>query len=167
MKKKIIYVGIILFSILIQTSFLPIFSPGQKLGDAVLSLILALAVLEGFSSILVWTIVAGVLYDFLSYSLIGQHVMIFLLVIYGVSFFSRRLSVDVKGTGLLLLFLFVVAATLVSKSLLAYFVVLGDRQADFFQIFGNLGLVVSQVGFNIVLFAFWFNIVKKIKKMSL
>lgn len=167
MKKKIIYVGIILFSILIQTSFLPIFSSGQAPGDAVLSLILALAVLEGFSSILVWTIVAGVLYDFLSYSLIGQHAMIFLLVIYGVSFFSRRLSVDVKGTGLLLLFLFVVAATLVSKILLAYFVVLGDRQADFFQIFGNLGLAVFQVGFNIILFAFWFNIVKKIKKMSL
>jgi rod shape-determining protein MreD len=167
MKKKGIYFGIILLAILIQTSFEPVFAPAHISGNVVLMLVLAMAVLEGFSSSLTWAIVAGILFDFASYGIVGQHVMIFLLIFYGVSFFSRRLSVDVKGTGLLLLLLFVIASTFVSRGMLAGFVFLQNRTVDYWQVFGSLNQFIFQIGYNVFLFSLWFNVVKKIRKMSL
>ncbi len=168
MKKKLIYLGIILLAILIQTSFLPIFMGSSVAGDAVLMLILTVAVLDGFASALSWAILTGILCDFASYVKVGQHVLIFLLVVYMVSFFSRRLSVEVKGTGILLFLLFIIIATLISNVLLTAFLILGDGsiklQPQFLSI---LKLILFQTGGNAVLFFLWYNLIKKIKKALL
>ena len=96
------------------------------------------------------------------------HVLIFLLVVYMVSFFSRRLSVEVKGTGILLFLLFIIIATLISNVLLTAFLILGDGsiklQPQFLSI---LKLILFQTGGNAVLFFLWYNLIKKIKKALL
>ncbi|MEI8344180.1 MAG: rod shape-determining protein MreD [Candidatus Moraniibacteriota bacterium] len=168
MNKKIIYGGLILLAIFFQLSFLPIFVGSKLLGDAVLMLVLALAVIDGFGLTLGWSVVAGALYDFASYATFGQHVIIFLLAVYVVSFFSRRLSVEVRGTGLLMFFLFIIIVTIISDAMLVAFFVFGGKSVRlFFQVFGNFGLVTFQVMCNSLLFFLWFNIIKKIKKKFL
>ncbi len=165
MKNKIIYFGVIIFAILVQTSFLPIIARVGVLGDAVLMLVLVLAVLDGFANVLKWAVLAGILYDFASYTTIGVHVIIFLLTVYVVSFFSRRLSVEIKGMGLFFLLLFVVLATLISNGLLSLFAVWGGKTLKLYaQAFGSFSLVIFQVFCNAVLLFFWFNVIKKIKK---
>ncbi len=165
MNKKIIYCVIILFAILLQLSFLPLIIGASALGDAVLMLVLALAVIDGFTLSLSWAIVAGILYDFATYTTLGEHVIIFLLVAYVVSFFSRRLSVEVKGTGLLLLLLFIAVTTIISNWLLAIFLILGDKSIRFhMQAFGNFRLIVFQVCCNAIIFFLWYNLIGRIKK---
>lgn len=168
MRKKIIYFGIILFAILLQLSFLPIINGNNFSADAVLMLVLAVAVLDGFAATLSWAIVAGILYDFATYAILGQHVLVFLLIVYLVSFFSRRLSVEVKGTGLLLLFLFVIAATLISNESSAFFSVSAKGSFKFYlRALGGSGSMIFQLGCNTLLFFLWYNLVKKIKQTFL
>ncbi len=167
MKKKLFYFGLIFLALLMQSSFLPgLISPGA-MGDAVLMLVLAMAVLDGFALALSWAIIAGALYDLASFTPLGQHVIIFLLLIYAVSFFSRRLSVEIKGVGMLLLVFFVIAATLISKSLFIFFLMLGSQAVNFFQVFGGFKDFIFQVGGNAVLFFLWLSALKKFKKTFL
>jgi len=167
MKKKLIYLGLIFLALLVQLSFLPaLINPGA-MGDAVLMLVLAIAVLDGFAPALNWAIVAGLLYDFASFGLPGQYVIIFLLLVYAVSFFSRRLSVEVKGIWIFLLFLFVITAMLISKSLLILFFMSSGQSVNFLQALGGFKNFVFQAGCNMVLFFFWFNAVRKVKRILL
>lgn len=166
MKKKSIYFGIIFFAILIQLSFLPVFFGKSAFGDAVLMLILAISVVESFVSALGWAIVSGILYDFSSYSTLGFHVIIFLMIVYGVSFFSRRLSVEVKGTGVLLSMIFVVFSTLISKGLLVIFFGLeaSKSSGSYLRFFGDFRSVFFQILINAILFFLWLGVIKKIRK---
>jgi rod shape-determining protein MreD len=167
MKKKLIYWGLIFLALLMQSSFLPVLISPGAMGDAVLMLVLALVVLDGFALALSWAIIAGVLYDFASFTPVGQHVIVFLLLIYAVSFFSRRLSVEVRGIGMLLLVFFVIAATLLSKSLFIFSLMLGSQPVNFFQVFGSFKDFIFQVGGNAVLFFLWLSVLKKFKKTFL
>ncbi len=168
MKKKLSYFGLILLAILLQTSFLPIFMGANVVGDAVLMLVLTLAVLDGFTEILIWAIVAGVLTDFVAFVPVGQHVLVFLLVVYVVSFFSRRLSVEVKGTGILLFLLFIIIATLSSNVLMTTFLVLENNSIRLHPHFLDIFKITAlQIGGNSVLFFLWYNFVKKIKRTFL
>ena len=130
-------------------------------------LVLAFAVLDEFSLVLSWAIIAGIFYDLASYTTLGHHVIIFLFLIYLVSFFSRRLSVEVKGSGILLLLFFVIIATLISKSLFILFLSLSGQVVNFFQVFGSFKYLIFQIGCNAGLFFVWFSIVRKFKKTLL
>ncbi len=166
MQKKIIYSALILLAILLQLSFLPALAGKNLPGDAVLMLVLAMAVLDGFALALNWAIVAGILVDFATYGTLGEHVIVFLLVIYVVSFFSRRLSVEVKGTGRLLFFLFVAAASLISNGLLLTFLFLENKLVKSqLQFFSSSKGFLLQIICNTVLFFLWYQVVKKIKKV--
>ncbi|MEI7621259.1 MAG: rod shape-determining protein MreD [Candidatus Moraniibacteriota bacterium] len=169
MPKKIIYASLILLALLLQLSFLPMLTAGSMAGDAVLMLVLALAVLNGFEASLKWALVAGFLYDLASYATVGQHMLIFLLVAYGVSFFSRRLSVEVKGTGLLFLLGFVVLATFLSTILTAGFSVFSIAGGLKFlpQAFGSFSFFLLQTICNLGLLLFWYQILRKLNRIFL
>ena len=87
MKKKLVYLFILIIAIIIQTSVMPVILNSSTTGDAVLMIVLAWSVLDGFSAFIGWAIVAGILYDLAAYSPIGEHAIIFLAVVYFVSFF--------------------------------------------------------------------------------
>lgn len=165
MKKKIVYIIILLVAIMLQTSFLPVVSNAFILGDAVLMLVLAWSVLDGFSAFMGWAVVTGILYDLATYSPVGEHVLIFLVVVYMVSFFSKRLSLDLKGTGLILLFIFVIVATFFSEIIIAFFAV-RDMQTfgEYWRKFGGPGSVALKIVYNKILFFIFFLALKKIKK---
>src|SRR6266704_2969631 len=99
MKKKFIYCLIFFCGIILQTSVLPLISPTNITGDIVLMLILVGSIIDGFFSFFWWAVFFGVIYDIVSYTTVGIHAIIFIFVVYFVSFFSRRFSVELKGVG--------------------------------------------------------------------
>lgn len=165
MKKKFIY-GLILFcAIILQTSILPLISPAQVSGDVVLMLILAGSIIDGFFLFFWWAIFAGIIYDLASYSPVGVHALIFLLVLYFVSFFSRRFSVELKGVGIALFGLFVLAATLLSRGITTLTIDWNlQTLSTYFKEFGDLKQISIQIAYNILLFAFCFVVLRKAKK---
>lgn len=168
MKKKSIYFLILVFSTLLQTSVLPVLFGVGSVGDNVLMLILAWSVLDGFASFLGFGILAGIFYDMLSFSTIGTHAIIFLGVIYFVSFFSRRFSVEVRGTGIILLLLFIIVATIFSHAVVVLVMAFEANSLDgYWRSFGTPGSFLLSIAYNIVLFAFWFHFIRKIKKFFL
>lgn len=165
MKKKLIYIFILLLSMLVQVSFLPVIFEKNVVGDNVLMLILAWSILDGFGPFLAWSIFAGILYDLVSFSTIGTHALIFLLVVYFVSFFSRRFSVEVRGSGVILLFIFVVVAALLSHAIVASaFALQMKSMVGYWKIFGSPGVILLQIICDLVFFAFWFNVIRGVKK---
>ena len=149
MKKKFIYIIIILVAIILQTSVLPAILNTNAAGDIVLMAILALSVLDGFSAFLGWAITFGILYDLAAYATIGEHVLVFLLVVYFVSFFSRRFPTDLKGIGLLLFIIFVVIATFISRGIFTL-AVAWDAQTlqGYWETFGNFRFIAISIIYN-------------------
>ena len=165
MKKKFIYIIIILVAIVLQTSVLPAILNIDAVGDVVLMAILAWSVIDGFSAFLGWAITAGILYDLEAYSTVGEHVLIFLLVVYFVSFFSRRFPTDLKGIGSLLFIIFVVIATFVSRAIFALMTAWDFQTLQgYWGTFGNFRFIMLSVVYNEILFFIWFIALKKIKK---
>ncbi len=164
MKKKIVYFLVLMLAIILQTSVLPVFLDSQILGDAVLMVVLAWSILDGFQSFIGWSVVAGIFYDLATYSSVGEHVLIFLAVVYFVSFFSKRLSLDFRGMGLFLFCIFVIAVSLFSEIVLAIFT-FWEMQTihEYWRKFGSVGAVVLKIICNEILFFAWFFALKKIK----
>jgi rod shape-determining protein MreD len=165
MKKKFIYCLILFCAIILQTSVLPLVSPAQVMGDVVLMLILAGSIIDGFVLFFWWAIFAGLIYDLVSYSTVGVHALIFLLVLYFVSFFSRRFSVELKGIGLAWFGIFVLAATLLSNLIIALMVA-WDLQtfSGYFKELGWFKDISIQILYNMILFLICFIVFKKAKK---
>jgi rod shape-determining protein MreD len=165
MKKRIVYIIILLIAVLAQVSILPAISTTNAVGDAALMAVLAWSVLDGFSSFIGWAILAGIFYDLAAYSPMGEHVLIFSVIVYSGSFFSRRLSFELKAVGLFLFFALVVAATLLSRGIGAL-IVAADAQtlAGYWKNFGGLGTVVREIIYNEILFSLWFVMLRKTKK---
>ena len=165
MKKKFVYLFILIVVIIIQTSIIPVVSSFNTAGDIVLMTVLAWSVLDGFSAFIGWAIVAGMLYDLAAYSPIGEHAIIFLAVVYFVSFFSRRLSLEFKGIGWLLFFMFIIVATFLSRSIIAL-AMAWDMQTfhGYWQMFGNLKSITLQVIYNGMLFFILFFLLRKSKE---
>jgi len=165
MKKKLVYLVILIATIIIQTSVLPVISSANTAGDAVLMAVLAWSVLDGFSAFIGWAIVAGILYDLATYSPVGEHVIIFLAVVYFVSFFSRRLSLELKGMGLVLFFIFIFVATFISSSIVALMTAWDARTLfGYWKMFSSPGSIALQVVHNVILFFLWFFFLKKTKE---
>jgi rod shape-determining protein MreD len=164
MKKKFIYCVITIVAILLQTSFLPVVFGRGSVPDAVLMLILALAVLDGFFATFSWAIFIGFLYDLASYSKIGMHVILFLMVVYFVSFFSRRFSFEIKATGIFLFGFFVLVAVILSQFLIGIQNSFGLDGVPFSlkSFWGPLSFIL-QLFYDGLLFMFWFYLLKKAK----
>lgn len=165
MKKKFIYIIIILVAIIVQTSVFPAILNINAAGDAVLMAILACSVIDGFSAFLGWAITAGILYDLAAHATVGEHVIIFLPVVYFVSFFSRRFPTDLKGIGLILFIMFVVVATLFSRGIFALITAWNLQTLQgYWKTFGSFYFITISVIYNEILFFAWFVVLKKIKK---
>jgi rod shape-determining protein MreD len=165
MKKKIVYVIILLVAVIAQTSILPAVSTTNATGDAVLMAVLAWAVLDGFSAFIGWAVVAGILYDLAAYSPVGEHALIFSVVVYFVSFFSRRLSFEFRTVGIILFFVLVIVATLLSRGISVLIVSL-DMQTfnGYWKMLGSPGTIALEMIYNNILFLFWFVLLRKTKK---
>lgn len=164
MKKKIVYVILLLLAIILQTSVLSLISKSSTPGDLVLMMVLAGVVLDGFFAYFWWAIFAGILYDLATFVQIGTHALVFLISIYFVSFFSRRFSVEVKGVGVLLFVLFVGAATIISHLIVVLSLSLDARTfLKYFELIGNPSNVFLQIIWNLVLFFICFYFLKKVK----
>ena len=164
MKKKSVYLIILLIAIIIQTSVLPVLMEKNSVSDNVLMLILAWSVIDGFAAFLGWAIFAGIIYDLASYTPVGIHVLVFLAIVYGVSFFSRRISLDLKGVGLLLILLFILGATFFSNLLIVFSLTAEDFPHVFWQSLGSFSSLTIQVAVNAILFFVWYMIIKKVKR---
>ena len=165
MKKKLVYFLIFIVAAIFQLSFMPIVSGGHPSADAVLMAVLAWSVLDGFAAFLGWAIFFGLFYDLISYATVGVHALIFLAVVYFVSFFSRRFSMEFKGVGLLLFLAFVVVATLVSHAIIASTLAfqMGTLQG-WWKSFGTAGSILIQLASNAILFLLCFAVIKKAKQ---
>jgi len=165
MKKKFVYFVMLFCAIVLQTSVLPLFSSTYAIGDVVLMFVLAGAVIDGFPLFFSWSIFIGIIFDLVNYTTIGIHSIIFLLVVYFVSFFSRRFSIELKGVGMVLLVLFVVAATLISRTVMMLLIDfdMGMPLAHLQEI-GNLKIISKQIISNLFLFFLCFIVFKKAKK---
>lgn len=163
MSKKIIYIGIIFLAIVAQTTFFPIFF-SRITPDVVLMLILAWTILDGFNNFFLWSILAGLFYDLASMSVIGTHIIVFLFVVYFVSFFSNRFQVGMKGLGVIIIALMIGLSTLVSN---AVFVLVEITNVEKISIIGSIKFIVHiilEFVYNGILFVFVYAFLKKIKK---
>lgn len=165
MRKFFVYCLILFCAIVLQTSVLPLISPAYATGDVLLMFVLAGAILDGFFGFFWWAIFAGIMYDLASYTVVGVHALVFLLVIYFVSFFSRRFSIELRGVGLALFLLFIVVATVLLRGVIFLmaswdFKLLGGALVGF----GSLKTISIQILSNVVLFFFIFVTLRKIKK---
>ena len=165
MKKKFFYIIMILLALVLQTTAV-VPAVGQRNGlDIILMLVLAWSIIDGFNGFLSWAIFIGILYDMLSSSPVGLHVLIFLAVIYMVSFFSKRLSIDVQGTGLIIIILFVFGSVFFSQAVLGMV-----GQGGFISIRQFLGMFVSlkwfllQLAYNLIAFSACFVSIKWMKR---
>lgn len=165
MKKKFVYCLIFFCVIVLQTSVMPLISPAYAIGDILLMLILAGSVLDGFFDFFWWAIFAGIIYDLTIYTTIGIHAIIFLLVVYFVSFFSRRLSIELRGVGLILFLMFIIVATLISRAVVT-FSIAWDLQTfnGYLKEFGSLKNISIQILYNTFLFLCCFFVFRKTKK---
>lgn len=165
MKKKIVYSFLIFLAVILQTSVLPVLFRGSVPGDIVLMFVLAAMVLDGFFGFLWWAIFAGIVYDLASYVQVGTHALIFLLVVYFVSFFSRRFSVELKGVGIFLFLFFVLVATFISKAIVSFSIVLDSQNFHQYPnlLLGSFSGLIVQTMLNIILFVVCLQGLKKVK----
>lgn len=165
MKKIFVYCLMLFCAIVLQTSVLPVISPGYIVGDVVLMLVLTGSIIDGFFAFLWWAVFVGIVYDLINYASVGVHALIFLLVVYFVSFFSRRFSVELKGVGMALFVIFIIVATLVSKFVTALSIAWDLQSASgLMNNVGSFRLISLQILYNFVLFIFTFFIFRKTKK---
>ncbi|HOF42754.1 MAG TPA: rod shape-determining protein MreD [Candidatus Moranbacteria bacterium] len=165
MKKKLVYIFIGLIAILFQTSVIPVVTETKMPGDSVIMAALAWSILDGFFAFFPWAILLGLLYDIISYSPIGMHVLVILPVLYFVSFFSRRFTMESKGVRIVLFIVFVVSVTIFSRIILFLVNSWGNLSLNgFWKIFASPAGIVWQLAHNFVLFFFWFFVIKKCKE---
>lgn len=165
MKKKIIYALVIFLSIMVQTSSAAFFSNSNWLVDVVLMLVLAWTLIDGFDLFLPWAIFAGILYDLVAFSPIGLHVIIFSLLAYCVSFFSKRFSTEIKGMGILLVMFFTAAATIGSRAII-FFWEFGDGffANDFSNFWMMVKFFIPVFFYNLIIFFILYFVIGWIKK---
>jgi rod shape-determining protein MreD len=165
MKKKFLYLLVIFIALILQTATVAVFFGERNAVDLVLMLALAWAIIDGFGAFFFWAIAIGILYDLAAFTPVGVHVLIFLAVIYMVSFFSRRLSIDHKGTGAGIIFVFIIVATFISQGILG---ILSHADfltvKEFFKIFVSIKWFAVQIFFNSVFFILAFILVNWVKK---
>lgn len=164
MKKKIIYTVILLLAIMIQTSIVPVVTGFGSSGDAVAMMVLAWSVIDGFRAFFAWAVAAGILYDLASYSPIGMHVLVFLPILYFVSFFSRRFTLESRGVGIFLFFVFVIISTVLLRGANHLEMIWPEFSwQNYLDSFGNFREFMFSILYNVIFFFLWFAIIKKVK----
>lgn len=165
-KKNLVYLFVILAALLIQSSVFPAIFSFRPLPQILLMIVIAGTVISGFKKFLVWSIVAGALFDLFFYNRLGTEVIFFAAVTYFVSFFSRRFLVENESGGMLAMAAFVILATFFNR----IFVLLSDflnfgpeaKSASNFILLSNSGI---EIICNLIIFFISFRILTRIEKM--
>jgi rod shape-determining protein MreD len=166
-KRNIILIIFILVLLIIQASLIPGIFSMRPLPQLILVFIIAWTILVGFREVLPWTILMGFLYDILFYNRVGIEVIFLVLIIYFVSFFSRRFLVENKSWGIFIMMLFVVAATFMHRLFSFFLHKIGTNPPNSAArdvMFNNISL---ELLFNIILFFVCFWMIKKYKFLQL
>lgn len=164
-KKNLIYAAAICLALVIQVSVLPAFFPARSVPQIMLMLAVAGTVIFGFSRMLPWIMLSGLLLDFISYANIGTSVILFVFVSYVVSFYSRRFLVESKVWGILIMIFFAAGATIIH----CLFVFIVDFINNGFQkspgVFGSyFSAIVPGIIYNIILLFLCFWALDSLKK---
>ncbi|EKE16431.1 MAG: hypothetical protein ACD_11C00017G0021 [uncultured bacterium] len=168
MKKFFVYFAIMLVSLSIQTSAVPLFFSFGHMPDFVLMLVLAWAIIDGFNLFFWWAVFLGILYDLISFSFVGSYAIIFILLVYGVSFLSKRFRVEMNASGMVVIYFLVLLSTIGEKIMLIFYnfgiAGIGSEFSNFFPLIKSLTIISM---YNFIFFFFWFFVIKKIKKYFL
>jgi rod shape-determining protein MreD len=161
-KRKLIYFAVMLAVLIIQISVLPVVFPRNFVPQIALMAVIAATIIFGFHEILPWVIIGGLLLDLASFSIIGQSVIVFVLLSYFVSFFSRRFLVENKTWGTLVMLSFVAVATIFQRFFILFSNTLGSQWKQtllnwekFFDAF------LIEIIFNAVIFMILFLLLRK------
>lgn len=165
MKNFFIYFVIMLISLVAQTTAVPLFFSPEYMPDIVLMLVLAWAIIDGFNLFFWWAIFLGILYDLISFSFVGSYAIIFILLVYGTSFLSKRFRVEISASGMVVIYFLVLLSTIGEKIMLIFYDlgIAGIRSefSDPLSLIKSLAVISI---YNFLLFFFWFIVIKKIKK---
>lgn len=168
MEKKTVRFIIILFAVLIQISALGFIFADYFVPSLVVALVVAWTIHVGFMRILPWIIALGITLDIASFQPVGINVVLFVLISYFVSFFSRRFMVEHRIWGALVAVFFIIISTTFYYS--ANIVMAGF--GDFTHSFGGgrslfWKSLAAQISGNTLLFALIYFPLKKIEEFIL
>lgn len=96
---------------LLQISVLGVIFPKYQVPSIIVALVIVWTIYVGFAGILPWIIILGLTLDIASFQPIGISVILFVLISYFVSFFSRRFLVEHRVWGSIVAVFFIIAAT--------------------------------------------------------
>ena len=103
MERKIVRVLTIVFIVVLQISFLPIFFSAEHIPQVLLALVVVWTIVLGFRVSVPWIIGLGITFDLLTPLPVGTSVIILIVVSYGVSFVSSRYITTHRLWGALLM----------------------------------------------------------------
>lgn len=110
MEKKI-FRFLVVFSLAVaQISLFAPITGGKSNVSLALMVVVAWTIVAGFEEVWKWVLLLGFLIDLSFFDAVGTNIMIFILVSYFVSFFSRRFMVENKGWGTVMMIFFAAAA---------------------------------------------------------
>lgn len=145
MKKNILILITVIFSIILEISFLPSFFSFQYIPSLTLIIVILFSIQGGFEKNWKWVFGAGIIFDFLSFGRLGAHAFSFLLISLLTSFFSEKFFISQKlwSFTILIIFIFIV-------SVLNDFMVVIFNQSEYFlkgRYFGSIGFLENSIFF--------------------
>lgn len=114
MYEKIKIFLIFVLAVIFQISFLPNIFFDRIAPDFVLILIIILSFRKNFDEFWSWAIMAGFVFDIISFGIIGTSPLIFLFVFFLVNFFANRFFVSRKKLDFFALIFFVFLGTIIN-----------------------------------------------------
>lgn len=167
MERKVFRSLVILAGVLIQTSFIAVIFPPHTYPNLILVTIIAWTITAGFEKIWLWVIGLGVFWDLISFSILGENVISFILVAYIVSFLSRRLILERRSSGFLIAILLVVVSTFFYNIFNIIFLEMFEVAGDFLwrvDLIGFFKNSIIQSILNIPLFGIVYILLSKANK---
>jgi rod shape-determining protein MreD len=122
MKKNILIFAIIISSIVLEISFLPNFFSSQHVPSLILIFVIFLSVWDESKNFWKWAFLAGILFDLLSFQLLGLHAFSFLAVSLFSRFISKRFLASQAGWNLLIISVLIFLGSWLSDWLIIVFV---------------------------------------------
>jgi len=155
--------------LIIQISFFPALFSLRPVPNLLLFLVVAWTLINGFEKMFWWIIFAGITFDLATYQKVGFAVIFFIIASYIVSFYSRRLSVEHRLWGNMVVAGFIFLLTVLSR-LYGLFLAFIEKNisAVSLPVLHNLILqnLPTEVILNIIIFFAFFAIMKKFEKKS-
>lgn len=163
MEKKIIRLAVIILATLFQVSFLSVFFSEYRTPSVIVALVVAWTVCVGFDDIFFWIILLGIVLDVVGFQPLGANIIPLILIVYFVSFVSRRFLIEHKVWNSTIMMFFVAAATLFYY----FFLVLFSGFDDFLFVKSFLfwKTAAIQTIYNAILFLFVYFLLRKTEEI--